>query len=971
MQTPDPTPTAPKDDYTRWQWFQFFLFWSWNLIFLAFMALGFAPVMLPETFTAVRTGAIPVEYLLYGLVLALIPVVCVILGLTVLRRQPDRLFTLGYVIEGPLMLLLAVRFFAIRQASFGVVTTMTIALLGMAALLWTLLDSRPGERRPAYELFRLVGLTLMAIVSLYAAVWIAFYAIPLGVEGIRGLLHFLDNLLPNLRELAREFIEGVRLNPIMLPFTILGMILVLYTGTLFVLTPIAVPLLSLRAWWRSLSSQVRRQGAVRPILLFAITLFFTSWAFVAANRQPQVRAFTLLEKPPASTAEAVSLLKQSETIRLGLLNAYLAPFRYISAQGGVRHISDIYAGTFKLPPQKAFAVQRLYERIASPLLYQPVNQELIQTGQDSRAFAEESQQAAELYQRFFDVPINDAERQTIVAAARSTWSGDQALAARQAVDDREVHLVSQALSLQPHGDWADLELHEVYQNQTSDLQEVIYYFNLPESAVLTGLWLGNTPDKDHAFAFQVAPRGAAQAVYREETRQMRDPALLEQIGPRQYRLRVYPVPRLTITYDQKKNRSLVSDAPPLYLWLTWREFAHLNHWDLPNLAYKRNVYWDAATQRTFNGQPLAVGDDAWLPKSLPTAEPITPHTHRLDLPGGYTVIATPVGQAQLPALPQPLRLALVLDRSRSMAAHAAEAAAAIEQLKASLTPDSVVDVYLTASAYRGEDPSVIPLAELDVPNLFYFGGQNPAELVAQYQALRGDRRYDAILVLTDETAYELGASHVSIAVPDAPLWMVHLGDSLPLGYDDPTLEAIQASGGGISGDVQSALQRLAVYLDAKAWGADLSSDLVDGYYWMTLPTDQTQGMPDPDPLDGFAAIAARRLILAEMQRNKGTITDLETLDYLHSLATEYAIVTPFSSMIVLVDAQQQALLDKLASLGDRYQREVEVMGNTAPASPLPLTGVPEPHEYLLMALAAAMLLYLLATRRKRHLSPFL
>ncbi len=41
------------------------------------------------------------------------------------------------------------------------------------------------------------------------------------------------------------------------------------------------------------------------------------------------------------------------------------------------------------------------------------------------------------------------------------------------------------------------------------------------------------------------------------------------------------------------------------------------------------------------------------------------------------------------------------------------------------------------------------------------------------------------------------------------------------------------------------------------------------------------------------------------------------------------------------------------------------------ASPLPLTGVPEPHEYLLMALAAAMLLYLLATRRKRHLSPFL
>lgn len=969
METPNPTPTNLQTAYSRWQWFQYFLFWSWNLIFLAFMALGFAPVMLPETFTAVRTGAIPVEYLLYGLVLVLIPVMCVILGLTVLRRQPGRLFTLGYVIEGPLMLLLAVRFFAIRQASLGVSVTLIYVLLGMAALFWTLLDSRSGKRRPAYELFRLVGLTLMAIASLYAAVWIAFYAIPLGVEGVRLMWNFFAHLIPNLQDIAREISQVLRDNPVMLPFTILGMILALYTGTLLVFTPIAVPLLSLRAWWRSLASLVKSQGATRPLLLVLLAFLTSIWLFNAANRQPQIKAFALLKDPPASTAEAVNLLKQSETIRLGLLNAYLAPFRYISAQGGVRHISDIYASVFKLPRQRVLPIQRLYERVASPLLYQPVNPKFILSGQDSRAFAEESQQAAQLYQRFFDLPINDAERQTIVAAARSTWSGDQALAARQAVDDREVLLVSQALNFQPHGDWADFELQEIYQNQTGDLQEVIYYFNLPESAVLTGLWLGNTPEKENAFAFQVAPRGAAQAVYREETRQMRDPALLEQIGPRQYRLRVFPVPRLTFTYDENNNRTLVSDAPRLYLWLAWRELAHLNRWDLPRLAYKRNVYWDSATQRSLNGQPLTVDADSWLPESLPTSEPISPRTHRLDLPGGVAVIALPAGQAKIPALPQNLRLALVLDRSRSMAAHAAEAAAALEQLKASLSPDAVVEVYLTASQFRGEDPSLIPFAELDISNIFYFGGQNPAELVAQYEALRGERQYDAILVLTDETAYELGASDVSISVPDAPLWMVHLGESLPLGYDDPTLEAIQASGGGVSGDVNNALDRLAIYLDAKALNADLFSDLVDGYYWMVLPTEQSQGMPAPDPLDGFAAIAARRLILAEMQRRKGNITDLETLDYLHSLATEYSIVTPFSSMIVLVEAKQQALLNVLASSGDRYQREVEVLGNTAPAAPMPLTGVPEPHEYLLMALASAMLLYLVYSRRKQTPAP--
>jgi len=109
------------------------------------------------------------------------------------------------------------------------------------------------------------------------------------------------------------------------------------------------------------------------------------------------------------------------------------------------------------------------------------------------------------------------------------------------VDDREVHLANQEVIIQEHGDWADIELHEVYQNQTAELQEAIYYFSLPESAVITGIWLGDTADKAQADAFQVAPRGAAQAVYREQTRVQKDPALVEQIGPRQYRLRVYPV----------------------------------------------------------------------------------------------------------------------------------------------------------------------------------------------------------------------------------------------------------------------------------------------------------------------------------------------------------------------------------------------------------------------------------------------
>jgi putative PEP-CTERM system integral membrane protein len=296
----------------------------------------------------------------------------------------------------------------------------------------------------------------------------------------------------------------------------------------------------LRAWWKSLRQQSGRKGWLQPVLVTSLVIAASIGLGVLAVRQPQAKAFALLETPPASTQEAQTLVDQSASIRSGLVNAYLAPFRYISAEGEVVHIRDIYSSTFDIPAWRAYDVQRMYEGLASPLLYQPVNRPepaanavgQRQIPEDNHALTTEPQEAARLYQNFFDTPIVEAERPTIVRAARSTWSPAQAEAAWQAVDDREVHLVSQELNLQEHGDWADVELHEAYQNQTAEFQEVVYYFNLPESAVLTGVWLGNSPNKEDAFSFQVAPRGAAQQVYREETRKNIDPALLEQIGPR-------------------------------------------------------------------------------------------------------------------------------------------------------------------------------------------------------------------------------------------------------------------------------------------------------------------------------------------------------------------------------------------------------------------------------------------------------
>ena len=54
----------------------------------------------------------------------------------------------------------------------------------------------------------------------------------------------------------------------------------------------------------------------------------------------------------------------------------------------------------------------------------------------------------------------------------------------------------------------------------------------------------------------------------------------------------------------------------------------------------------------------------------------------------------------------------------------------------------------------------------------------------------------------------------------------------------------------------------------------------------------------------------------------------------------------------------------LSGMKDRYEREVETLGETAPASPVPLAGVPEPHEWLLMGLAAGILIYYVYTKKR-------
>jgi putative PEP-CTERM system integral membrane protein len=917
------------------------LFWSWNAIFMAFMVLGFAPTLLPGLLTAVHAGMIPLQFLVLGAILVLIPVASVVLGLAVLRRSPAKLLTFGYGIEGPLMVIVAVRFFAVRQVMPMMGLLLTVVLLGLATLLWQIIDRSINERGPIFGHLRLAGLTLLLVVGLYASVWLAFYAIPIPIIIFRSIGELFGF---GVRDM---FTDLIQMGVWWMLLGALGILLMSYTATLLVVMPVAVPAFYIRAWWRGARHSVAANGRLRTGALSAAVVAVCIVSVLLTGRQPQHRAFALLENPPASPDEAKALLKRQGEIRAGLLNAYLSPGRYISAVGEVYHIRMLFMEAFRLSEVDAAPVQLVYEAVARPVLYEPV--EPVESKEDNwqwdnRAFREEPARAAELYEAFFDEPIIDGEHDAVVRAARSTWSPNLAQTAWQSVDDREVHLVRQQVTITEHGDWAELELYEVYQNQTSQRQEVVYYFGLPESAVVTGVWLGNDSDRDDRFVYRVSPRGAAQAVYQEQMQYNLDPALVEQIGPRQYRLRVFPIEPQRIRWDDNGIASTFEEGPEMHMWLTYRVFADRDAWPLPRLADRRNVYWDCATERLVNGEEMQASGD-WLPASVSATAPVVPVTHSITFPGGETVAARPVSDGDLPPVPNGVRLAAVLDRSRSMAAHGDQAEAALAQL--ARLPGADVDVYLTASPYRGEGPSRVKLHDVTLGEILYYGGQNAAEMLAQFDQLCTGDDYDAILVLTDGTGYGLDDDGIDVPLPDAPVWMVHLGGALPLGYDDPTLEAIQASGGGVASSLDEALSRLAVAMEAGE--GDAPYDVVDGYVWQVVQ-GEAGGVSD----DGFGAFGARRLILAEVYHNRGSLGQLETLDYLHAIAVEHSVVTPYSSMIVLVTEAQHRRLDNLEQQDDRFLREHEDVGETLPN--MGATAVPEPEEWLLIAVAAGMLI---------------
>lgn len=819
------------------------------------------------------------------------------------------LMKLFFGIEAPLLLLCLMRLFWLHDLTPASTLFLLTSLVCIASYTYAWLRPEQSESG-GMAWVQMAGHSLMLLLGLYLGVlFCLFYLIPGiywgGAVAIYSI--FFLSLIP-------------------LAITLIALLTM----------PLGLAIAYIQAWRGFYRKFATRHGVLRARGVTIAVLGAWAIAFATIQIQPQNQAFDLLNQA-GDPGKRQELLKRSDEIRDGLLNAYLSRYRYPNLSEEDRTISNLY-DFLRLPPEFIDRVQDAYNFVISPFVY--------------KGSIKDSIEAETLYAQFFDRPILRAELPAIQHAINATFDRSQAKAGLLSVNQKKVWLSEQEVSVKEHGDWADVELHEVYVNRTSDRQEIFYAFSLPESAVLTGVWLGDTDNRSDSFPFQVSTRGAAQKVYNAEVQKRVDPALLEQVGPSSYRLRVFP-----ILPDFARNTS--GKQPVMHMWMTYKVLSKANGWPLPQLSERRNIFWDKHTKRTFNGQGVPFKQDDWFQPqpTLTASKQIQPQIHEVNLPSGERLIAKPLSQQDY-RLPKGKRFAVVLDSSRSMGKK--PTLTALNWLKQNIEKDNDLDLYVTASA--GAKPQRIDnLADLSkFSETSFYGLLRPQEILQQFDQLRGATPYDAVIVLTDEGNYELTDQKAAISKLPAPLWMVHLGQGLPAAYDDATLEAIQSSGGGVSTGIEEVMQRIAT----QAALAPAVKNVVDGYTWSRVdasPANPVANSSPPSPNTkeaSFIPLAARQLV-RELSQSSGGEKKLSELDAIHALAKRYNIVTPYSSMIVLVNDEQKQALKNAEKQSDRFNRTVEDNQLPQPAANVGLpvvSGVPEPSEWLLIGIVAIALL---------------
>ncbi|WP_431687141.1 TIGR02921 family PEP-CTERM protein [Hahella sp. NBU794] len=909
----------------------YLLFWFWNLTYAVLAGVLIIPHFTMPAITGAVIGLHSGFTALFATLLVAIPALCIGLGFTRFRKNPTALIKLFYGVEMPIIFIMLSTMFLLRELNPGVthvLINILVALFAYLACLWGGLHTR-------FPMWLRLSLAMtMLLTGLYCALLLAPFFIP----ATAGFFELLGEIkLSHLGDIFNYLLFLVAL--------ICG----LSTCVVFLALPFVLIFLYIREFLREWRIADASLGRAKASAITAGILGVNAILFAVLNQQPQQETFermAFLDQQFRLGETIPSIPREKhDALRKGLINAYLAPYRYLSTTERNSAVYNAYLGAFDDADHALAKVsQAVFDFLATPFLY------------DGAYFHEDKERAARYYQKFFDQPIEKGEPEAILNALKATFDQGSPAAGLVDVLNRHVLVTNIAITVEPQDDSARIRIVQTLENQTYNNHEVTFHFSLPEEAALTGLWLSDDATDLDKFVYAVAPRGAAQQVYNDEVSRRIDPSLLEQVGPRQYRLRAFPVPPRSAKYNRSMGLRLGTDyeVKPMYLTVEYKTtLDDQDAWPLPQLLEKRNAYWSDQTQRTLNGQPVRTEEDVWLPTTAPVSA-VVPRKQHDAVVAGQRVRAVPRtgADAQWDIQASKTPYAVLIDGSYSMGEQTENVAAALKQLQ---QLDIAHEIFLCHTRCQ-------PMKNLPAAEEFY-GDSLPMNQLADWRR-NAKQNYEAVMLLTDAGSYEQESQVSFKATQMPPVWLVHLGGALAYAYHDQTLDLLKQSHGGVTQSLQEAI---VAHQFRQGRAEDGLFAITPHYLWYMDENTSAEAEKNSAQSgeDFFSAIAARRW-LEYLAQTRDT-SDVQVLDQLHAIAKAEHMVTDYSSMIVLVEERQKKALEEAEQKADRFDREVET-GQEAFSAPMDMfsaSPVPEPEEWLLLGLAGLMLAFAALHRRRQ------
>ena len=869
------------------------IFWGYNLlyIFILFMFIAnfsFNVSARKEIMNEILT--IGIYRTTFLLIAATVPLISIISAVTFLRKRSDSLGTLLFLFEVPLVVISLILSITLTSPTPAMWFVSLMILFSIPVILLYVLDIQVKSAK-----------LLSVIVFLRQSLFMFSLYISLLFSFVLPLI--FGYIARNVFEFVSEnfFVgSGYSYNS----FNPAEIIIVVIFGGLYLLiilalasAPYLITFLLARIFFKGKRALEQLQGS--DFTNRAVIVFASLWLilFAASAYQPnsdkyieQLEKITNLESFEEREKIVKDLIPHESRVRRAFEDLKNVRKRYIMAKSD-DYLKDAYKDVFNVSDFAAEMVHQTFVLAAYPFVYQ--------------GSLDRSSVALKNFEYVFGKTLSERyyptqETKNVILMSRRI----------NAVTDYDNKL-------------ATITVEEEYTTPNSRDQEIIYEFSLSQDSVVSGLKLGPSLEFDGV----IAPKGAARETYERELRRTRDPALLEQTGPSQYRLRVFPVPGTSnFALLKGKNQKV--------------QFKYITTLDdkgyaLPSYSKEQNIKVDENAISYYinsgsaeinenhisNSQTKQAIEQICSRKELTklrtdfasTAAYLVPNIANSMLNGKYKCDA---GQIDLSQSLTGAKFALIIDVSYENKDSKLD-----DQIQSLFKSDPKLSNTNDIDLYKFNDLLSIPLKlttsnESELSNLSYFG---TSDWVNTLSKLKTD--YDFAILLTNSQEALLRSSTVSKGFP---IYIIH--ENVIPAYVTKVAGEIIQSGGFSFTDVRDAINtavlvKLNASMDGKnpfSYGNQYSfftdsskNELMTAADWQNITIDRN---------DPAAVLLAQKYLIEIIRSQKGSLDNqISFIDQTNRFAENNSFVFLYSSFIALVNETQQQTLKNLSENFDRYK----------------------------------------------------